>query len=108
MSSADAKTAPEAILVEVALPLPMRQTFTYRISPALRDAASIGTRAVVPFSGRVLTGYIVSFPESNSADLQTDIEYKDVEELLDKEPLLSAGDRRADTLGGRLLRGVLG
>jgi primosomal protein N' (replication factor Y) (superfamily II helicase) len=43
------------MLVEVALPVPLPRTFTYRID---RPVAP-GTRVRVPFSGRKLIGWVV-------------------------------------------------
>jgi primosomal protein N' (replication factor Y) (superfamily II helicase) len=44
------------MLVEVALPLPLPRTFTYRID---RPRGEPGTRVRVPFSGRRLVGWVV-------------------------------------------------
>jgi hypothetical protein len=42
--------------VEVALPLPLRQTFTYRLPAGLQDNVKLGARLLVPFGKRQLTG----------------------------------------------------
>ncbi|MBX3252241.1 MAG: primosomal protein N', partial [Myxococcales bacterium] len=44
--------------VDVALPVPLRQTFTYR-APAELGALELGHRVAVPFSGRKLPGIVV-------------------------------------------------
>lgn len=45
-----------ASLVEVALPVPLRQTFSYRVSG---EAPPPGTRVTVPFRNRQLVGWVV-------------------------------------------------
>jgi primosomal protein N' (replication factor Y) len=76
---------------DVAVPLHVTQTFTYRLPPALQNDAQIGSRVIVPFGRKRLTGYIVNL----RADLDLaagldDADIKDAEELLDIEPLLTA------------------
>jgi primosomal protein N' (replication factor Y) (superfamily II helicase) len=46
------------MFAEIALPLPMRHTFTYRVPPALSGSIATGQRVVVPFQNRTLTGYV--------------------------------------------------
>lgn len=58
---------------EVALPLPVDRTFTYRIPPALQTRARPGMRAVVPFQTRVVTGYIVSLSCDTSVEKVRDL-----------------------------------
>ena len=76
--------------VEVALPVPLRKLFTYRLPIGLGDVAMIGARLSVPFGRQKLIGYAVNFrdvidPETHLRD--SDI--KDIDELLDEDPLLS-------------------
>src|SRR5215217_4324624 len=75
---------------EVAVPVHVAQTFTYRLPLALREDARLGSRLLVPFGRKRLTGYIVALLEKldPAADL-SDAEIKDAEELLDAEPLLT-------------------
>ncbi len=49
-------------LVEVAIPVPLRRRFTYRLPPGAPDLAA-GARVAVPFSGRKLVGFVVGHPE---------------------------------------------
>ena len=68
---------------EIALPLPIPGPLTYRIPLELQDQAQVGKRALVPLGERLLTGYIVGFAE------ETDLaQIKEVQEILDREPLL--------------------
>ncbi len=69
--------------VDVALPLPIFQTFTYRLPDGLRPRP--GTRVIVPLGKRRVTGIIV---RSLSAPDQS-AEIKPIYEVLDEEPLLS-------------------
>ncbi|MGH9703517.1 MAG: hypothetical protein ACRD4K_09090, partial [Candidatus Acidiferrales bacterium] len=41
---------------EVALPVPLRHTFSYAIPPALETAELVGRRVVVPFRNRAMVG----------------------------------------------------
>ena len=47
-------TAPR--FVEVALPLPLRQSFTYRLPAGLQENAQTGARLLVPFGKHICTG----------------------------------------------------
>ncbi|HEV7377182.1 MAG TPA: hypothetical protein VGN95_20865, partial [Pyrinomonadaceae bacterium] len=75
---------------EVAIPLRVMQTFTYRLPLALQMDARLGSRLLVPFGRKRLTGYIVALLQTldPAADL-ADADIKDAEELLDAEPLLT-------------------
>ncbi|CAA9344587.1 MAG: Helicase PriA essential for oriC/DnaA-independent DNA replication [uncultured Gemmatimonadetes bacterium] len=46
------------MFVEVALPLPLPRTFTYRVPDELRPAARPGARVLVPFAGKEKIGWI--------------------------------------------------
>jgi primosomal protein N' (replication factor Y) len=82
--------SPLPLYAEVAVPLHVTQTFTYRLPLALREDARLGSRLLVPFGRKRLTGYIVALLHEldPAADL-SDAEIKDAEELLDAEPLLT-------------------
>jgi primosomal protein N' (replication factor Y) len=82
--------APLPQYAEVAIPLHVKQTFTYRLPIALQRDARLGSRLLVPFGRKRLTGYIVALlPALDPAAALTDAEIKDAEELLDAEPLLT-------------------
>jgi primosomal protein N' (replication factor Y) len=75
---------------EVAIPLGVTGTFTYRLPAALGIDAKLGSRIVVPFGRQQITGYIVGLhtsPDETRPSFETDI--KEVLELLDTEPLLT-------------------
>lgn len=86
-------TARESVLpefAEIALPLPLRQTFTYKLPMVLRDGVGVGTRLLVPFGKRNLTGYVVELHQELSPDLGIEeSSVKEAIEVLDKEPLLT-------------------
>src|SRR5687768_8377491 len=82
------KSLPE--FVEVALPLPLRQTFTYRLPAGLQENAQTGARLLVPFGKRFLTGYAVALHQKLPAEVEIEAEaIKEAVELLDEEPLIT-------------------
>jgi primosomal protein N' (replication factor Y) len=75
---------------EIALPLPLRQTFTYAIPPAIRDFIALGARAIVPFGNRRLTGYVVALSSHLDEELGIDAaSIKGLSELVDESPLIT-------------------
>ena len=75
---------------QVAVPLHLTQTFTYRLPAELQPHARVGSRLLVPFGSKPTTAYIVSLLpalEPGTSLAETDI--KDAEALLDTEPLLT-------------------
>src|SRR5258708_34094899 len=52
-----------APLCNVALPVPLRTTFTYAMPEALRDAVQPGSRVFAPFRKKSLVGVVVDFAE---------------------------------------------
>ena len=74
---------------EVAVPLYVHQTFTYALPASFAAGARPGCRVLVPLGKQLVTGYVVALHES--ADESADgFEVKEVEELIDTEPLLTA------------------
>jgi primosomal protein N' (replication factor Y) len=75
---------------EVALPLRLSQTFTYKLPLTLGEDARVGARLLVPFGRQLLTGYVVALHEELDPALGLEeSEIKEAEELLDAEPLLT-------------------
>ena len=71
--------------VSVALPLPIRRNFTYRI-PEGFEAPAPGIRVRVPFGERVLTGVVVAVNgDAIPADAEAGL--RDILEILDQEPV---------------------
>ena len=48
-----------AVYCEVALPVPLRSLFTYEIPARLAGSVCVGSRVVVPFRNRAMTGVVV-------------------------------------------------
>ncbi len=77
----------ETVFVDVLLPVPIRQSFTYRVPRHWAALVSEGCRVIVPFGkNRVLTGIISAVhgtpPEKYKA--------KYISELMDEEPVVTA------------------
>ncbi len=90
--SANEPTAPEPapLYAEVAIPLRVNRTFTYRLPVSLRHEAQVGSRLLVSFNRKRVTGYIVALhAELDPASDFTAEDIKDAEELLDAEPLVT-------------------
>lgn len=73
---------------EVALPVPLRSTFTYAVPTALNDEQLVGRRVVVPFRNRPMIG--VGLAVSSQAPDATRIKspIKEIAELMDPVPAL--------------------
>jgi primosomal protein N' (replication factor Y) len=70
---------------EVALPLPLRTTFTYRVPEELDEPIVTGARVVVPFRNRAMLGVVLGRGDSpDGASL------KNVAKILDPLPALSS------------------
>ncbi|MGI8469057.1 MAG: hypothetical protein ACR2N3_11470, partial [Pyrinomonadaceae bacterium] len=84
------KTAPAPRFAEVALPLSLRQTFTYGLPDNLAEIVKLGARLLVPFGSRQLTGYVVALHETLSEEIEFEAEsVKDALEIIDVEPLVT-------------------
>jgi primosomal protein N' (replication factor Y) len=77
---------------EVAIPLNVHQTFTYRLPDSFAASAKPGCRVLVPFGKQLLTGYVVDLHETleEAGQQEEGFEIKEVEELFDTEPLVTA------------------
>ncbi len=72
--------------IDVSLPIPLDQPFTYSLPVTLEHRVQPGCRMLVPFGGRKLTGVVLAVQDerpSNGA-------IKDALRLLDEEPVLDA------------------
>ncbi len=68
--------------LEVAVPLPIRSTFTYSIGEKIGTPA-VGSRVLVPFGNRTFAGIVVE-----THDRIPSIDVKPIVSVLDREPLL--------------------
>ncbi|HVU51701.1 MAG TPA: hypothetical protein VHL80_13490, partial [Polyangia bacterium] len=75
----------ETGLLEVAVTLPLRGTFTYRDPRRGAAEVAIGTQVVVPFGRRTVTGFVVGRAASASGEL------KDIEEVVAGAPAFDEG-----------------
>lgn len=90
MPDTDENNPQKPQFVEVALPLPLQGTFTYRLPYSFRDIVRPGARLLVPFGKRRLTGYATAFHATFEPHDDLDESHiKDVLELLDEEPLVT-------------------
>jgi primosomal protein N' (replication factor Y) len=67
------------LFASVAVAVPVRRLFTYRVDERLRADVDRGTRVRVPFGQRTVAGTVVEWPASRPA---TDVEIKSVEAVL--------------------------
>ncbi len=74
------------VYAEVAVPLHVLQTFTYRLTPDQRAEAQVGARVVVPLGRSVVTAYIVNLLDTLPEDL-AEIDIKDAQSLIDSAPV---------------------
>jgi len=77
----------KTLFVDLILPVPIRNLFTYRVPYELNEAISIGQRVIVPFGkNKRITGIISTIHEKAPSAYQA----KYLEFILDDEPILSA------------------
>ncbi len=85
----DAGAAANLTYAEVAVPLHVFQTFTYRLNGSLSGQAVLGARVTVPLGRKLVTGYIVALQNELPPNL-ADVDLKDAQGLVDLEPVCSA------------------
>jgi len=74
----------EGECVEVAVPVPLRRAFTYRVPEALRGVLQQGSRVAVPFGARKLAGFVLA-----KADPPQGARLKSIAGLLDAQPVFT-------------------
>ena len=77
------------MFLEVALPLPLLHTFTYRCPPDLFHQVQPGQRVLVPFRNQKVAGYVVKKVEQSPKDLPASATLKEVLDLIDPSSLIS-------------------
>ena len=70
--------------VSVAVPVPLRQTFTYRVPDHLRELVVPGVRVAVRFGRRKVAGFVLG-----DAEIHPAIRLQDVGGILDDEPVFN-------------------
>lgn len=90
MSTSKAENSKLAQYVEAAIPVPLRQTFTYRVPEQLRTKLKLGARLLLPFGRRNITGYAVGLHDKLPADIELDeSKIRDIIEITDDEPFIT-------------------
>jgi len=69
----------EASYVSVAVPIPVRRLFTYRVAGSLLDQIEVGARVRVPFGPRRLLGTVVAWP---APEPDEGVEIKSIDSVL--------------------------
>jgi len=80
------KSVADTSYAEVAVPLHVFQTFTYRLNTEQSAHAEVGARLVVPLGRNLVTSYIVGLTDELPAEL-AEVEVKDAQDLVDTEPV---------------------
>src|SRR5579871_6316427 len=73
---------------EVALPVPLRTTFTYRVPDVFGELVVPGARVVVPFRNRAVIGVVLSVCDQSPQRNNAGPELKEVAEVVDSLPAL--------------------
>ncbi len=69
----------------VALPVPLRTTFTYAVPESLREIVQPGTRVIVPFRKKAMVGVVVELTDHAPADTKI----REITKALDRVPALT-------------------
>jgi primosomal protein N' (replication factor Y) len=89
-SAVQVSNEPVPHYAQVAVPVHLDKTFTYRLPPPIQRAARVGSRVMVQLGTKPVTGYIVALlPRLRSGTSLIESEIKDVQELLDVDPPLT-------------------
>jgi primosomal protein N' (replication factor Y) (superfamily II helicase) len=72
-------------LVDVAIPLPINDPFTYQVPKHLEHHVQLGSRVLVPFKNRTITGYVVDSNSNRPVNRP-----KKVLEVLGDEPIIES------------------
>jgi primosomal protein N' (replication factor Y) len=79
------------LYAQVAFPVHLSKTFTYRLPPSIQQVARVGSRVVAQLGAKPLTGYVVALlPRLRSGTSLVESELKEVQELLDVDPPLTS------------------
>ncbi|HET7186583.1 MAG TPA: primosomal protein N' [Gemmatimonadaceae bacterium] len=73
------------MLIDVALPVPLFRTWTYRVPDGITGSVAPGSRVVVPFRNRKEIGIVVG-----TAEPRESIKYKDLIDAPDDAPVMDA------------------
>lgn len=74
-------------LIEVAVAAPLEKTFYYTVPEEFSSKAVLGMRVTAPFGNRMVTGYIVGFPDLRALGKEGDsLKIKDIKDIPDTAP----------------------
>src|SRR6267378_1609541 len=91
-SSATASQIDPPRYAQVAVPVHLAKTFTYRLPISMQAVAQVGSRVMVQLGRKPTTGYIVALlPRLRTGTSLVESEIKDVQELLDLNCCAMAG-----------------
>jgi len=68
--------------IQVAIPIPGDEYYSYKVPGHLREGVDVGKRVLVPFRNRKSIGFIVG-----SGEPPADIKLRDIIDIIDEEPL---------------------
>ncbi|SDZ80565.1 replication restart DNA helicase PriA [Desulfuromusa kysingii] len=71
-------------IADIAVNIPLKQLFSYRIPESLVSSTDVGMRVKIPFGRRLTVGFILSIRNGDAAGL------KDLQGLFEDEPILSS------------------
>jgi primosomal protein N' (replication factor Y) len=71
---------------DIVIPLPLQESYEYSVPPSMEKRISKGSRVLVPFGRKLLTGYVIEIKDSCS---YAEEKLKDIKDILDEEPLIS-------------------
>ena len=72
------------LIAEIAVNVPLKQLFSYRVPESLVDAVQVGMRVQIPFGRRTTIGVLLGLKRGQADNL------KDISALLDDDPLLTS------------------
>lgn len=76
-----------SLFVDVLLPIPLQNAFTYKLSPLLEEEAKVGCRVIVQFGAKKFyTGIIYRFTDPQKVP---NVEIKEVLSILDSQPIVN-------------------
>jgi primosomal protein N' (replication factor Y) len=73
-----------AVYCEVSFPLPLVQTFLYRLPDGLADKVKPGSRVMAPLGQRLIIGYVLEIKHLNQ---EPDFKVKEISRVLDEQPV---------------------
>jgi len=75
------------LYAEIVFPLPINQKFLYEVPAVWKDKAKVGSRVLVSFHNRTLTGFILRLKKRRPTST---FKTKEIIELLDENPIFSS------------------